>query len=276
MPLYMDIHKGIRDTTPQELAAAHEQDVATQDSYGVKYLRWWYNRDLGSVYCLVQAPSADAATEVHQAAHGLVADEIIPIEPGDVDGFIGPDENGPALREDPVGTINTDSIFRTIVFTDLEDSTPLTNRIGDDAYLELLRAHDDVMHRSLHANDGMHVKHTGDGMMASFASVAKAVQAMIDMQRGLAEHTSANPTRALRARMGAAAGEPVTHEGDLFGAVVNLASRLSNHAAPGEIVVSGVIRDLCIGKPFTFIERGQAEVKGFHEAQRIYEVRWAD
>jgi class 3 adenylate cyclase len=276
MPLYMDIHKGIKDTTPQELAAAHEQDVATQDSYGVKYLRWWYNQDLGSVYCLVQAPSADAATEVHQAAHGLVADEIIPIEPGDVDGFIGPDEGGAAMREDPVGTINTDPIFRTIVFTDLEDSTPLTNRIGDEAYVELLKVHDDLMHASLHANDGMHVKHTGDGMMASFISVAKAVQCMIDMQCALAEHNAANPDRQLRARIGAAAGEPVDREGDLFGAAVNLASRLSSHAAPGEIVVAGVVRDLCIGKQFTFAERGHVEVKGFDEPQRVYEVRWAD
>jgi class 3 adenylate cyclase len=274
MPLYMDIHRNIQDTAPEDIAAAHEVDLATQGAYGVKYLRWWFNRDLGSIYCLVDAPSSQAANEVHKSGHGLVADEMIEVEPGMVDAMIGSDERGPAVREDPVGTINVDTIFRTIVFTDLEDSTPLTQRLGDDAYVELLKMHDALMGRCLEANSGSHVKHMGDGLMASFASVAKAVQCMIDMQRALAEHNSTRSEAALLARMGAAAGEPVSHDGDLFGATVNLASRLSGHARPGQIVVPGVVRDLCMGKGFDFAALGEATMKGFDEPVRLFEVRW--
>lgn len=274
MPLYMDIHKNVQGPTPAELAAGHEADLAAQDKYGVKYLRWWFNRELGSVYCLVDAPSAKVATEVHRVAHGMVADEIIAIEPGDVDGFIGPDEFGPAVREDPAGTINTDTVFRTIVFTDLEDSTPLNRRLGDDAYVELLKTHDAMMSSCLHTHSGLHVKHTGDGVMASFVSVAKAVQCMIDMQRALAEHNTAQPQQALLVRMGAAAGEPVSHQGDLFGATVSLAARLRDQARPGQIVVPAAVRDLCLGKTFDFASLGEVTVKGFDEPVRIYEVRW--
>ena len=274
MPLYMDIHKNVKDTTPQDVAAAHHLDVEAQGAYGVRYLRWWFNRDIGSVYCLVDAPSAQLAEEVHRVAHGLVADEIVPIERGDVDGFIGPDEYGPAVREDPVERISADTAFRTIVFTDLENSTPLMQRLGDDAYVELLQIHDDLMGNCLDAHNGLRVKHTGDGLMASFVSVAKAVQCMIDMQRALAQHNATRPEAQLLARMGAAAGEPISHHGDLFGAAVNLAGRLSGQARPGQIVVSSVVRDLSIGKGFDFGDLGEVALRGFEDAVRIFEVGW--
>jgi len=274
MPLFMDIHKNVKDTTPQDVAAAHHLDVEAQGAYGVKYLRWWFNQELGSLYCLVDAPSAQAAKEVHRKAHGLMADQIIPIEQGDAESFIGPDGYGPAVREDPLGTISADTAFRTIVFTDLEGSTPMTQRLGDEAALELLRTHDELMRHCLEEHNGLRVKHTGDGLMASFTSAAQAIHCMIAMQRALAGHNDARPEVALRSRMGAAAGEPVSHHDDLFGAAVQLAARLCDYGQAGQIVVSGVVRDLCIGKLFNFGDLGERQFKGFEEAVRFYEVRW--
>jgi class 3 adenylate cyclase len=274
MPLFMDIHKNVKDTTPQDVAAAHHNDVEAQGTYGVRYLRWWFNQDLGSIYCLVDAPNAQAAEDVHQAANGFVADEIIPIEQGELNNLLGPDEYGPAVREDPADRISTDTAFRAIVFTDLEDSTPMTQRLGDDAYVELLGIHDDLMGNCLDAHNGLRVKHTGDGLMASFASVAKAVHCMIDMQRALAGHNAGRPEAALLARMGAHAGEPVSHHDDLFGATVNLAGRISGHANAGQIVVSSVIRDLSIGKGFDYTDLGEVTLKGFVEPMRLFEVSW--
>lgn len=274
MPLFMDIHRNVQGTTVDQLAEAHTADLASQEQYGVRYLRWWFNQELGSIYCLVDAPNAAAAIDVHRAAHGLLADEIIAVEAGVVDDLIGPDGHGPAVREDPPDRISADTAFRTIVFTDLEGSTDTTQRLGDDAYVELLRIHDELMATCVDANSGLHVKHLGDGLMASFVSVAKAVQCMIDMQRALAGHNIARPEAPLVARMGAAAGEPVSRHGDLFGATVNLASRLSSHARPGQIIVPGVVRDLCIGKSFDFGPLGEVTPRGFDEPVRIYEVRW--
>ncbi|MEX2158510.1 MAG: nickel-binding protein [Dehalococcoidia bacterium] len=274
MPLYMDIHKNVTDTIPEDVAAAHHQDVETQGAFGVKYLRWWFNRDAGSIYCLVDAPNAESAMEVHKQSHGLMPDEIIPVESGDVEDFIGPDQLGPALQEQPPGSISTDSVFRTVVFTDLEGSTNMTQRLGDEAALELLQRHDELMSSCVDEHSGRRVKHTGDGLMASFVSVAKAVQCMIDMQRALVRHNESEPSEVLRARMGAAAGEPVSHHDDLFGATVQLAARLCDYGTPGQILVPSVVRDLCIGKTFKFDSLGDVPMKGFEEPVRVYSVSW--
>lgn len=276
MPLYMDIHKNVHGVTPEEVADAHKADVAAQEPFNVRYLRWWFNRDAGSIYCLVDAPDRDAAVEVHRRAHGLLPDEIIPVEQGDVEGLIGPDEHGPAVREDPVDRISSDGAFRTIVFTDLEGSTTMTQRLGDEAALELLKRHDELMDGCMAERGGRRVKHTGDGVMAAFNSVQKAVQCMIDMQRSLVQHSESQPDHVLRARMGAAAGEPVEHDSDLFGATVQLAARLCDYGTPGQILVPGVVRDLCMGKAFPFAGLGEVPLKGFEEPVRIYEVRWQD
>ena len=273
MPLFMDIHRNVQGLSLEDVVEAHNADLAAQGDLNVRYLRWWFNQDIGSIYCLVDAPNAAAAVEVH-SSHGLVADEIIPVEQGMFEEMIGPDEHGPAVREDPPGTISTDTVFRTIVFTDLEDSTPLTERLGDDAYVELLKIHDELLQTCLEQHGGSRVKHLGDGLMASFASVAKAVQCMIEMQRALAAHNAVRPEAALLARMGAAAGEPVSRGDDLFGAAVNLASRLCHHAEPRQIMVAGVVRDLCMGKTFAFDDQGEIGLKGFGEPVRVYEVQW--
>jgi len=99
---------------------------------------------------------------------------------------------------------------------------------------------------------------------------------MIDMQRALVEHNAARPEAAFLARMGAAAGEPVSRGDDLFGAAVNLAARLCHHADAGQIMVAGVVRDLCMGKTFAFSDQGEVPLKGFGEPVRVYEVRWKE
>jgi hypothetical protein len=76
MALFMDVHNIEGGVTEADVAGAHAQDLATQGDYGVNYLRYWVDEQAGKIFCLVQAPDADAAAEVHRQAHGLVADEI--------------------------------------------------------------------------------------------------------------------------------------------------------------------------------------------------------
>ena len=82
MPLYMDTHKDVKDLSTEAVVGAHKADLATQEKYGVDYKQYWYNEAEGSVYCLVEAPSAEAAKAVHREAHGLVADDIIEVREG--------------------------------------------------------------------------------------------------------------------------------------------------------------------------------------------------
>jgi hypothetical protein len=79
MPLFMDIHT-VAGASPEDVAGAHEKDLATQAKHGVRYLKYWHDPKAGKIFCLVDAPNAEAAAAVHRDAHGLVADEIFPVE----------------------------------------------------------------------------------------------------------------------------------------------------------------------------------------------------
>ncbi|HEX5016249.1 MAG TPA: DUF4242 domain-containing protein [Actinomycetes bacterium] len=82
MPLYMDVHSIDGGVAVADVAKAHLADLQTQNAHGVQYLRYWVSEGDGKVFCLVDAPSADAATTVHREAHGLVAQEIFPVQEG--------------------------------------------------------------------------------------------------------------------------------------------------------------------------------------------------
>ena len=82
MPLYLDVHHKIDGLTEKAVGDAHQQDLRVQTKYGVNYLRYWFDEGTGKVFCLVEAPSKEAAAAVHREAHGLVADEIIEVKEG--------------------------------------------------------------------------------------------------------------------------------------------------------------------------------------------------
>ena len=82
MPLYMDHHKHVEGLTAEAVADAHAKDLEAQDKYGVNYIRYWFNEEKGEVFCLFDAPSAEAAEAVHREAHGLIADAIVEVDEG--------------------------------------------------------------------------------------------------------------------------------------------------------------------------------------------------
>ena len=82
MPLYMDVHELGEGVTLDAVAQAHQADLQTQDKYDVRYLRYWVNEAQGKLFCLVEAPDADAASTVHREAHGLVADQVLEVQQG--------------------------------------------------------------------------------------------------------------------------------------------------------------------------------------------------
>jgi hypothetical protein len=82
MPLYLDIHEHVPGLTADAVAGAHAQDLRTQGKHGVKYLKYWFNEGTGKVFCLVEAPTKEAAAAVHREAHGLLADEIVEVREG--------------------------------------------------------------------------------------------------------------------------------------------------------------------------------------------------
>jgi len=276
MPLYMDIHNLGEGTTAEDVAKAHAKDIETQQKYGVEYTKYWVNEKAGKVFCLAHAPSAEAAAQVHREAHGLMPDKIIEVQPDLAEGFLGGVEtNAAGAVIFPGGGADArDPAIRTVLFTDIVNSTTLTQSLGDEAALAILGVHDTIVRDALSALGGHEVKHTGDGIMASFVSAAGAVRCAIQIQRELDKHAQANPERPLKVRVGAAAGEPVEQNNDLFGSTVQLAARLCAHAQPEEILVSNAIPDLCIGKGLSFEDVGEVALKGFGFPVRAHAAAW--
>ena len=274
MPLFMDVHNNAQGISVDEVVAAHALDLAAQEQYQTRYLTYWFNRDAGKIFCLAESPSAEAAAAVHKAAHGLVADEIIEVQHELVDALmdIRKDQlpNGQTMPENG----QPDPGFRTIMFTDLESSTARALRLGDDRMFALIQRHNAIIRECLHAHGGREVKHTGDGMMASFASVARAVECAIAIEQAFDAHNANDPDGAMRVRVGMTAGEPIEDHNDLFGTAVNLARRTCDAAEPGQIFTTNVVRELCVGKRFRFDDRGEAMLKGFDEPVRLFEVPW--
>ena len=264
MPLFMDIHTVDSDTTWEDIAHAHFKDIAVQGEFDVDYLKYFYNQDCGKLFCLVEAPSAEAAKCVHEQAHGLLAEKLIEVDPDIVHTFMGnavPNAAGAALIAGPEQ--QRDSGVRTVMFTDIVGSTEMTTRYGDDAALAMLRIHDRIVRAAISEFGGREVKHTGDGIMAAFHSAACAVRAACHMQSALRDHNQSGAQHPVEIRVGISAGEPVEDHNDLFGSTVQLAARLCAQAEPGQILVSDVITGLCMGKGLKFAGAGQFELKGF-------------
>ena len=260
--MFMDRHDGVEASTG-ELADAHALDLAVQAKYDVTYHTYFYDAQAGVVFCLMEGPSKDAVDAVHREAHDASASTIIEIPDGvALDQLLGALTN----RRADGGVIAPAT--RAIVFTDLCGSVAQTNELGDEGHMQVLREHDRIVRHWLVYHDGREVKHTGDGIMAAFTSVAAAVACAVDVQRAVRD-------AGVDVSIGISAGEPVTDDNDdLFGAAVQLAARLCGAADAGDILVSVAVRELCIGKPFEFRDNGTLDLKGFPQPTQSYAVTW--
>jgi class 3 adenylate cyclase len=189
-----------------------------------------------------------------------------------IDEFLGEGEE-PARGAEPPAA----GAFRTVLFTDVEGSTALTQRLGDAKGRAVLREHERIVREALKAHGGAEVKSLGDGFMASFSSATRALECAIAMQRAFAEYNAgvgAQGLAPLHMRIGLNAGEPIAEDEDLFGTAVILAARIAAKAEGGEILASDVVRQLVAGKGFLFSDRGDVVLRGFEDPVRLYDVRW--
>jgi class 3 adenylate cyclase len=158
-----------------------------------------------------------------------------------------------------------------VLFTDMVDSTAAAVHLGDDQAQTLIDAHDRTVHAALDSFGGQQVKHTGDGVLARFPSVSAALRASVAIQLGVgAERVSA--AVPLHVRIGVNAGEPLLAHDDLFGVTVNLAARACQAAAPDQVLVTGVVRELAVGKGFDFEPAGEFPLKGFPEPVPLWSL----
>jgi len=173
----------------------------------------------------------------------------------------------PKAKEESTGPI-------TVMFTDMVGSTALTQTRGDAVAQQVVRAHNRIVREALSRYAGREIKHTGDGIMCSFATTSNSVEASVVIQKGVAAHNTNNPDLPLHIKIGINAGEPIQEDDDLFGTTVQLSARIVDKAQSEEIFVSEIVRGICAGKDIKFKNRGGYAMKGFDGDLTLYEVVW--
>jgi class 3 adenylate cyclase len=154
-----------------------------------------------------------------------------------------------------------------IVFSDIEESTALNERIGDRAWVRLISSHDKLVRRQVRQHAGHVVKSQGDGFMIAFAQPEQAVRCSIAVQRALRRQP-----KGIRVRIGIHMGKSVRRGDDLFGRNVAMAARVAAQADGGEILVSEVVRDAVGDEDITYDDGRDVELKGFAGSHRLYAV----
>jgi class 3 adenylate cyclase/tetratricopeptide (TPR) repeat protein len=166
-----------------------------------------------------------------------------------------------------------------ILFSDIEDSTVLTERLGDERWLQLLREHNAIFREQIARHDGYEVKSQGDGFMLAFPDPGEALECGIAVQRAFAERERDGSGEPLRVRMGLHTGEVISEEGDYFGKNVILAARIAAQAIGGEILVSEELREAASGgngDGLRFDEGRELQLKGLAGSHRVYRAEWAE
>lgn len=166
---------------------------------------------------------------------------------------------------DLLGRPHRRRVLLSVLFTDIVDSTVMASKLGDRQWSALLEKHDDIVRDLLEDAGGLEVKTTGDGFLAAFHSPSRAIQCAIDLRDRIAEH-------GIRVRAGIHTGECELREGDLAGIAVHLAARIVSLAGSDEVLVSSTVKDLTIGAPVRFEDRGTTELKGFDRQWQIFAV----
>jgi len=172
-------------------------------------------------------------------------------------------------------TSKSDKEFVAVLFTDIVGSTALTQERGDDAAQLVVHEHNSIVRDALALHGGKEIKHTGDGIMATFSQISHAVEGAVAMQQACTRANNSNPALGLGLCIGVNAGEPIHEDGDIFGTPVQMAARVLSKAEGEEIAVSNLVREMCTGKNYKFSKKGEYELKGFPELVPIFLVDWS-
>lgn len=167
----------------------------------------------------------------------------------------------------PEGTV-------TILFTDIEGSAGVFDRLGDEEARLLLREHDRDLRELIQNHGGVEVKHQGDGLMLAFSSARRALLCAVDIQASTLERNASRPDNPLYVRIGLNTGDVISEDDDYFGSSVIVAARIAGVAKGGEILLSEATRAVAGRIRVPLLDRGHHELRGLSETCRIYEAVW--
>jgi DNA-binding NarL/FixJ family response regulator len=170
-------------------------------------------------------------------------------------------------RRVPEGTV-------TILFTDIEGSSAIFERLGDDGAHALVSEHNRMLRELVETHGGIEVKHQGDGLMLAFSSARRALLCAVDIQASMIERNAVEPETALSVRIGLNTGEVISEDDDYFGSTVILAARIAAAARGGQILVSEATKAVAGRVDVPLTDLGVHNLRGLSEPCRLYEVAW--
>ena len=212
-----------------------------------------------------------ARARLHRAGAGVAVMVL-----GMASQLVGIVLRGVGRPHDPARSAGNTSARLTvaIMFTDLEDFTALTERLGDERAQDVLRTHRALVRTQLRDHGGVEVKTQGDGFMVVFASACAALACAVGIQRVARDAASPSGGERVRVRIGVHVGEAIREAGDFFGRTVMVAARIAAAAGGGEILVSEATRDATRDRGFAFDHGHECVLKGISAVQRLFAVRW--
>jgi class 3 adenylate cyclase/pimeloyl-ACP methyl ester carboxylesterase len=183
--------------------------------------------------------------------------------------LVGVDECMDAIESFVTGSVRrtaADRVLATVLFTDISGSTQRAASLGDHDWRALLDRHDEVLRAALERHGGVEVRTTGDGMLSTFDSPARAIRCALDMIEAARE-------TGLDIRVGVHTGEVEHRDGDLVGIAVHIGARVAALAGPREVLVSGAVPPLVVGSRLDFADHGEHELKGVPGTWRLFAVK---
>ncbi len=240
----MDFHL-ISDLSIDEAKNAHILDQAVQDKYNVKYRQFWVNEKAGKAFCLIEGPNKASCEQVHREAHGNIACEIVEVEPGFYDLFMGDQHEVEAgLVKNIDGTV--DPGYRCILVVDIIGKTTATSS-RDYKVMRLSQGPRKLVRSIISKFQGKEITHLDyDGVVGVFISPEHATVCALDTQKELERNKdySENSQWGMSFRIGLSVGQPVTENDGFFEDGIRKARRLALSAINGEIVASTMIEEL--------------------------------
>ena len=275
MPLFLDIHNFDTDLPPlKDIYEVHKIDLMEAMKYEAEIPKYYINYQSKKAFCVIEANSREEAIKVHNQT--MLADNIIQVEPVMLDMFLGGggvNQYDAATMKSDQGEEQLDTGYRIILFTDLVGSTEMTHALGDEDAMQLLRKHNAIIRKQLMSYDGREVKHTGDGIMASFYNADKALDFAVRVQEEFFNFNKSNDSYdELEIKIGFHCGHPVEEDNDLFGAPVQIASRVCDHAKANQVLLTEETKSHCKGENHKMNHLEDANLKGVDKLIALYEV----
>jgi AraC-like DNA-binding protein len=240
MPIFMDLHI-VPGVTAEHVAQAHQEDLKIQGDYGCRVMTYWVDEDHGSAFCLMDAPNKEAVVQMHDKAHGLIPHEIIEVNSGIVEAFLGRikyPENFSVSADSGLKIFN-DPAFRIILVITTKNARLMEYDLGTNRTQEVLYKFMRTVKQQIVNHQGRLVEMEGEGFVISFISASLAITCASAIQKSVAQISE-----EIDLRLSLNAGLPVDVSDRLFGTTIKFARHLCDIADKNQLVISSIVDEL--------------------------------